>query len=218
MSLSPQDLLSIQTMPNPDELSLQTIAVFYEEHICNRQYYYELKNKQQELRLRFKQGDLCHLLGLQHIIIGSENVGELGFKKLKTGANTFVSLKQANLGGYEDMLYRMLYFPFVYQLIHNPKVVINDPHDQSLVKAQFSFYNNYTEHFVELKLRRENKDNPDFFVPVSFSEARKVKGRKHIDIKCVKVLDYTMDIKSNIFKFRVALFGSSFLTYKYNFS
>jgi hypothetical protein len=163
VSLSSQDLLSIQTMPSPTEVTLQTIASFYEEHLCNRQFLYELKHKQQEVRLRFKQGDLCHLLGIQHILNGSENRGERGFQKLKTGANTLRTLEQANIGNYQDMEYRILYFPFVYQLIHNPKVVINDPHDRSLVRAQFSFYNNVSEHYVELKLRTENSSNPNFF-------------------------------------------------------
>jgi hypothetical protein len=119
---------------------------------------YELKHKQQEVRLRFKQGDLCHLLGIHHILSGSENFGERGFKKLKFGTNTFSTLMHANKGNYEDMEYRKLYFPFVYQLIHNPKVVINDPHDSSLVRAQFSFYNNVSEHYVELKLRVEKSN------------------------------------------------------------
>jgi hypothetical protein len=39
--------------------------------------------------LRFKEGDLCHLLGIHYILEGKENVGELGFIKLKKGENTF---------------------------------------------------------------------------------------------------------------------------------
>jgi hypothetical protein len=197
MSLSTQDLLSIQQMPEPHEMSLQTLSVFYEEHLCHRQFIYELKHKQQELRLRFKPGDLCHLLGIQHIIKGMEYSGERGFKAMKEGRLTFELLNQANVGGYDDMLYRMLYFPFVYQLIQNPKIVIENQHNStSIVKAQFIFYDSYGAKYIELKLRQENKDTPNFFVPVTFSAVRKVKPRTHVAIKGINISDYNDGYKS----------------------
>jgi hypothetical protein len=95
-----------------------------------------------------------------------------------------------NLGGYEDMLYRIIYFPFVYQLIQNPNIVINDQHDTSVVKAQFIIYDQYGARFVELKLRQETDSNPNFFVPVSFSALRKVRGRTHVKIMSKNILEY----------------------------
>jgi len=186
-----QDLLTIMHRPDVNELSLQTVAEFYETYLCGHQYYYELRHKQRELRLRFKKGDLCHLLGIQHVLNGSDNVGETGFVKLKNGENTFVSLEKANKGGYLNMLYRMLYFPFVYQLIHAPHVVTNTVNQTgNVVKAQFSFHNGKREHYVELKLRRESANNPDFFVPVSFSESGKNAHRASIVIQTKKILPY----------------------------
>lgn len=197
MSLSTQDLLNIQKVPEPHEMSLQTLSIFYEEHLCHRQFIYELKHKQQELRLRFKPGDLCHLLGIHHIIKGSEYSGERGFKAMQEGRLTFEFLKQANIGAYEDKLYRMLYFPFVYQLIQNPRIVIeNQQHSTSIINAQFIFYDGYGERYIELKLRRESKNTPNFFVPVSFGDVRKVKARAHVAIKEIYVSEYNDGYKS----------------------
>ncbi|MGZ7444785.1 PBECR4 domain-containing protein [Paenibacillus sp. TH7-28] len=190
MPLSIQDLLTIQELPSTDELSLQTIAMFYEEHLCNRQFYYELKHKQQNLRLRFKQGDLCHLLGIQYVLKGRQFAGELGFQKLKKDILTFDSLIQANIGGFKTAQYRMLYFPFIYQLIHDPIVVMNHPNEPNRVQAMFTFYNKYTGRFVELKLRRESKNNPEFFVPVSFVELRKIEPRTRVEVTDKKILGY----------------------------
>ncbi|OMD08206.1 PBECR4 domain-containing protein [Paenibacillus odorifer] len=196
MLLSVQDLLSIQAMPTEDELTLQTMAIFYEEWLCDRQFLYSVSHKCQEIRLRFKPGDLCHLLGIQHILKGMENSGERGFRAMKEGRLTLQSLKKANVGGYADMLYRMLYFPFVYQLIQDPKIVIENQHNStSIVKAQFIFYDHYGEHYIELKLRQENKDTPNFFVPVTFSAVRKIKPRNHVTIKGTDILDYNAGYK-----------------------
>ncbi|QTH42736.1 hypothetical protein J4772_35685 [Cohnella sp. LGH] len=185
-----QNLLVLQNKPEVDEISLQTIAEFYHKYLCGMQYFFELRHSQRELRLRFKPGDLCHLLGIHYVLKGSENVGEKGFEKLMVGTNTFKTLREANLGEYEDKLYRMLYFPFVYQLVRNPTIVANDPHDQSLVRAQFSFVNGHDKHFVELKLRRENITNPNFYVPVSFAESSRIKNRVPITIQQKAILGY----------------------------
>lgn len=190
MPLSVQDLLTIREMPSTDEISLQTIAMFYEEHLCNRQFFYELKHRQKTLRLRFKQGDLCHLLGVHYILRGSQYAGESGFQKLIKGIITFDSLMQANVGGFKEVQFRMLYFPFIYQLIHAPIMVINDPHEPNRVQAMFTFYNKYTERYVELKLRPEDKNNSVFFIPVSFGDQRKVRPRTKVEIINQKILDY----------------------------
>lgn len=190
--LSIQDLLSIETMPSEDEISLQTIAMFYEEHLCARQYCYAIRHKWQEIRLRFKPGDLCHLLGIQHILTGYEYRGERGFMAMKEGQLTFESLKRANIGGYEDMLYRILYFPFLFQLIHKPKIAVEvQQHSTSIVKAQFVFYDQYGAQYIELKLRQENEANPNFFVPVSFSVKRKIKDRNHVIVNGLDILGYS---------------------------
>lgn len=178
-------------MPSENEVTLQTIAMFYEEHLCHRQFFYSISHKNQEIRLRFKPGDLCHLLGIQHIKKGKEYSGERGFQAMKNEIVTFESLKQANVGGYDDMLYRMLYFPFVHQLIQNPKIVIeNQQQSSNFVKAQFTFYDGYGEQYIELKLRRESEDAPTFFVPVTFSAVRKVKPRTHVTLRSTETLDY----------------------------
>jgi hypothetical protein len=190
MPLSIQDLLNIQAMPDETELSLLTMASFYEQHLCNRQFLYTVGHAKGEIRLRFKTGDLCHLLGVQHVVKGQQYRGEQGFRAMAAGGLTFDTLKRANTGGYEDMLYRMLYFPFVYQLIQNPKIIIDDRQfSTSIVQAQFVFYDRYGARSILLKLRQE-EEGSNFFVPVTFDAVRKVKPEKHVVVKNLDVLGY----------------------------
>lgn len=186
--LSIHDLLSISEMPTADEISLQTIAMFYEEHLCYRQFYYDIRHEQRELRLRFKPSDLIHLLGIHKI---KKIRGADGINLLKSGEITFETLRASNIGAYEDIEYRMLYFPFVYQLVQNPRLVGTDQqHRNSLIKAQFIMFDGYNSRYIELKLRRESEGNPNFFVPVSFSEARKHPGRIEITIANKSIISY----------------------------
>lgn len=68
MTLSIQDLLSLQNMPTEEEITLQLLASFYEEHVCHYVYHYRVRHKEQNIRLHFKTSDLPHLLGIQKVI------------------------------------------------------------------------------------------------------------------------------------------------------
>jgi len=195
VALSVQDLLSLQKVPSAEELSLQTIAFFYEEHISRRQIVYNISHKRREIRLRFKEGDLCHLLGIHHTLKGWENTGEKGFNKLKKGVVTLETLK-ANAGLYKKNLFRILYFPFVYQLISNPKIITGDRED--IVQPEFVFFDEFSSRIIKLKIRQENKKRPNFFVPVSFEVETQKPFKKIIEVRSFSEVDYFEGYESEV--------------------
>ncbi len=88
MLLSVRDLLDLREVPEEEDLTLQTIALFFEEYLCGRIFHYKVRHKVQDIKLHFKTTDLPHLLGIHSIKTGSEYRGKKGFPALKSGAIT----------------------------------------------------------------------------------------------------------------------------------
>jgi hypothetical protein len=181
MSLNSKDLMTISEMPLESNITLKTIADFYESQLCGNRYVYEVKHKNTPLILHFKTGNLPHLLGIHKIKIKNFNRGELMFGGLKEGEITFEILKGANKGVYSEILYRILYFPFVYQLLQRPKIVLfNQSNPNSIIDAEIMFYDKYHKRYIHLGLRQEKSTSE--YVAVTFLESKTSKhnNRKHI--------------------------------------
>lgn len=187
MPLSIQDLLTIKKMPSEEEVNLQTIAEFYEQHICNRIFHYHVRyDKQRDIRLRFKTVDLPHLLGVHKMKTGSGYRGKRGFPGLKSGEITLESLRKANAGHFERTIYRILYFPFVHQLMHNAKVIVFRPElANSLIDAEFMFYDLYGGRWIHIGVRKEESD--DLYTPVTFVERKNIYLGKQITVQSITV-------------------------------
>lgn len=171
MHLSVQDLLEITDLPNEEQLSLQNLAIFYQEHFCKQKFHYEVRHKQRDIILHFKTVDLPHLLGIHKMKTGSAYRGKKGFPELLQGNLTMESLKQADLGNYQRNLYRMLHFPFLYQLLRSPDMIIFNPQlAGSTINAEFMFYNQYSERYIHLGVKQE--DTTGLYVPVTFIERK----------------------------------------------
>ncbi|MDQ0050958.1 hypothetical protein J2T18_005305 [Paenibacillus polymyxa] len=98
-------------------------------------------------------------------------VKKKGFPKLRQGTLTLEMLKKANLGGYERTIYRILHFPFLHKLLHQPSLIIFNPQlAQSMIDAKFMLYNIYSGRYIHLGIKKE--DNSGFYVSVTFLERK----------------------------------------------
>lgn len=173
MNLSIQDLLQLNKLPTEQQITLQLLADFYDEHICHQIFHYKIRDKRRDIRLHFKTIDLPHLLGIHKVKSGSAFRGKRGFPELKSGIMTFDVLKKANLGGYESIVHRILHFPFLYQLIHQPNFIIFNPQiAHSQINAEFMLYNQYSGRYIHLGIRKEN--SLDLYTPVTFLERKNI--------------------------------------------
>ncbi|MCU5096132.1 PBECR4 domain-containing protein [Bacillus wiedmannii] len=177
--LSVTDLLTLERKPKMSHLSLLTIQQFYKEHLCGRRFIYSTDDPHRPtIRLRFKEEELCHLLGFQHIFekqrFGSTYIGESGYNLMRSGELTFDFIKETNEEGLKQYENRMLFFPFVHQILKNPDSVIFDPKCvpfKTKLQADLIFYNEQNRRYLHLFLDHYKK-RPGNYFPRSFFDRR----------------------------------------------
>lgn len=176
--LSVTDLLTITTKPRQNDIDLKTILFFYEEHLCTRKFIFELDDRDRPLvHIHFEPDQLCHLLGIHYILKGKKFSGQSGFNLIKDGTVTFEYLNKVNQTWFKSKRNRMLYFPFVYQLLQNPTVI-----QFSAIKANTSvdieliLYNQHDNGYLHLGISKY--PNSEIYFPKSFYERN---NRHHID-------------------------------------
>jgi hypothetical protein len=192
--LSVTDLLTIQKKPHEKDISLQLIQTFYKEHLCDRVFHFELDDEERPLvKLRFEEKNLCHLLGIQYIVKHMRNrhiyAGESGYKLIENGTVTIDFLKRTNRTWYKSKKNRILYFPFVYQVVNNPTVIVfsSDGLNTSL-DVDIILYNHIDNTYLHLGLDKDA--DSDYYYPKSFYDRKKndhIDGRKHLPIKSIKI-------------------------------
>lgn len=179
--LTVQDLATLSSIPTMPEISLQTIAQFYDQYLANKQFCYEVADKKKIIRIQFESGALCHLLGIHHIVRGQEGKGWSGHMNILEKRITFDSLKAANKGSFNEDILRMICFPYVYQMLHNPRFIRADAND--IVKAEFILHDQYGKKYLQLKLRKQFPEHDHFYVPITFKVLSKEVPKKNIQIK-----------------------------------
>lgn len=173
--LTVTDLLTIVNKPNQSNVSLQTIQIFYEEHLCNRLFVFQTDSKDHPtIKIRFEEDNLCHLLGFQYILRplkdGTKYTGQPGYNLIKDGTVTFEYIKSTNNKRFKGQQDRMLYFPFVYQIVSNPTAItFNKPEIQ--LDVEIIFYNQV--HNVYLHLGLGKQVDTDYYYPKSFFPRKK---------------------------------------------
>lgn len=190
--LSVTDLLTISKKPKRKFLTLQIIQQFYEEHFCDRVFIFNTDSTERPvIKLRFKQEHLCHLLGFQYLFdekrYGKSYVGQAGYELIKDGTVTFEFIDNIDSRALSKQENRILFFPFSYQMLQNPKSIIFRPEDvafSSKLKADIIFYNQHNRRYIHLGLDRFAKRPQNYFAR-SFFERRDdafIDGQSEVNI------------------------------------
>ncbi len=193
--LSVTDLLTIQTKPHKKDVTLLTIQEFYKEHLCNRLFIFELDDQQRPIvKLRFEESNLCHLFGFQYVFAGQKNaskyVGQSGYNLIKNSTVTFDTLNEkATRQGFKNQRNRMLYLPFIHQLLKNPTAIIfSTAHLTTKLDVDIILYNHLDNKYLHLGLDKD-KDS-QYFYPKTFFERNKddfITGQTELTIKSIRV-------------------------------
>jgi hypothetical protein len=196
--LSVTDLLTLQNLPSESDLTLQTIQEFYEEHLCNRVFVFNLDDEDYPvIKLRFEKRHLCHLLGIQYVVKGLKKKsiysGEKGYKQIENGTVTFDFLKKTNIQWYKSKKKRMLYTPFIYQIVANPTIIEFTPGNLTTrLDVDIIFYNQVDNTYLHLGLEKDT--DSDFYYPKSFFDRKKddhIEGRRQLTV-------LTTEIETNV--------------------
>ncbi|MGZ4111816.1 MAG: PBECR4 domain-containing protein [Tumebacillaceae bacterium] len=186
--LTIDDLLTLQRMPRESDISLELFQQFYKLYLCDQIFIFELEDGK-EIKLQFEEDNLCHLLGIHHILKHRRYKGQSGYELIVDGTVTIQFLKQQNKIGYQSKKHRLLYFPFVYQMILTPLLVeYSGTGMQSSMDFELIIYNSVDRKYLHLGLRKDR--DSDFYYPVSFfedSRDRYVSGQKLISVHHVRI-------------------------------
>lgn len=160
-----EDLLVIQQMPRESDLSLELIRQFYKLHLCDRIFILELDDGT-EIHFMFEEDNLCHLLGIHHILGSHKFQGQSGYDLIVDGTTTIQFLKRQNKQAYKSKKQRILYFPFVYQMIWNPVLIEYTGQVNTRMDFEIILFNMIDRKYLHLGLRKYK--NSHFYYPVSF--------------------------------------------------
>lgn len=161
------------------ELTLQEITEFYRDNFVGRVLRYDVRHKSTPFRIKFDEGHLMHLLALHKF---GYKRGEKIYKDLLQEKITYKTLNDRDKGRFKAHYFRMKYFRFLTGVMENPKIAIYDPkRTESRINADFIFYNQVFDRFLSLGIRKEKNDS-DFYIPVTFLEHDKNKWINQVHI------------------------------------
>lgn len=173
--LAIDDLASIESKPTEHEITLKTIADFYNHYMVSTEFEFTLDHStQQTVKIRFEKDNLCHLLGFQHIFADEPNaksyVGQSGFSLLEKSEVTFSTFKSSPnlLNKYKQDKERILYFPFIYQLLLEPDfIAFSNASLSTNISTEFILYNQKNKRYIHLGVDK-HENTEDIYFPRTF--------------------------------------------------
>ncbi|MBP2080125.1 PBECR4 domain-containing protein [Oceanobacillus polygoni] len=194
IKLTVEDLKTINKKPLESEISLQVISDFYRDCLMNRIFEFQIDYPNQPVvKLRFEEDNMCHLLGFQHIFEDEPNAksftGFSGYDYICTGVVTMDTLKQNHIKDkYKEHRERVLYFPFILQLLQHPTVILfSNEHLNTKISTEFILYDNRNNRYIHLGLDKHG--GTDYYFPRTFFVRKKndyIDAQTEIEIVAIK--------------------------------
>lgn len=158
--LTTDELLYLARVPKISEISLKLLQEFYDLHICPNIYVYELDDGN-IIRLEFLDVNLCHLLGLQHIVpykLDKFYGGENGYLGILNENITIKKLRSINEQRFARGKDKILCFSFLYQLLRQCKIIKFDKNkNRSKISCEFILHDSKFERRIHLGIEKDEK-------------------------------------------------------------
>lgn len=167
--LTKEQLSCIRYVPNESDIDIKTILEFYNEYLLPYKFMYHLQDGLC-IKLQFHKSNFCHLLGLHYIESKTTKHDPYertnGYNKIMREGLSMQKLESINKFQYCYNKNRILYFPFILQLLQNPNVIEFDKTKISkcTVQCDIILYDEY--HNVNIHLGISG--NTKYFYPVTF--------------------------------------------------
>lgn len=188
--------LSVMSM---SDITLKCLQEFYSEELMNSTYVYEyeyldnlVNNTPPKIHLDFYEANMCHLLGIQHIVDNLYNkntyTGELGYNKIKNNEMSIEILKSISKTKFKSQKDRFKFFKCIKDIIEEPDLILyNSNNNNSKIKSKYIMYKLIGNSYVHLGIdlednsdRQENSNNIDKCFPRTFLIEKNMK-KKFID-------------------------------------
>ena len=198
--LTTDELLKLTRLPKISEITLKLLQEFYDIHICPNIYVFELENKN-SIKLEFLDVNLCHLMGLQHIVpykLKKFYGGENGYMGIFNEDITIKKLKDIDERKFSRDKDKILCFSFIYQLLRNCEIIrFNNITGHSKITCEFILYNTHYERRIHLGIEKDEVRG--VYYPRTFIVERDNGDRLVINQEQIKVLN-TKIISKHPFK------------------
>ncbi|WP_214729560.1 PBECR4 domain-containing protein [Exiguobacterium sp. s168] len=174
---------------NPD-VTLQELAQMYEELFARKIYQIDIGHKSSPLRIKFDEGNLKHMLGLQHIIQSNDKPyrAENLYRSMLDGSFTMEMLEELDAQKSKKWMMRIQCFQLLPELLKEGKCGLGTSKG-SMRDIEFFFFDQTLGHYIYFGVRKEK--NSDFYAPVTFFE-NKSTYPKHASGKLVSVNGHTI--------------------------
>lgn len=183
--LKKEEYLHVEKRPSISDMDLKELVGYYEEYLMDRVFYYKL-NDGKEINLEFKKDKLCHLLGI-HYFAPNRKLSYMyrsfrGFESIKEGDITIQKLKKINKKAFKEHKERIVFFPFMYQLLLNCECLYfnNKSVDGSCVmQFEIALHQEFDNKMLHLGIEIEN--NNECYFPKTFFISRGDNKKKYLD-------------------------------------
>jgi hypothetical protein len=179
-------------------IPLDKLCLYYETYLCDKIFKYQLNNKI-DIEIKFYKENLCHLLGIQHVINDKNYLGLKGYNKIKKLKLTYNFLKKYNKKGFKNIELKLLYFNKIFDMLNNCKILkfyqyrVFPP---TTIIADFLMCKDNQESIMHLFLRKE-RDSSNEYSPISYIVKTKndkniyqfIKGQEYKKITYFKIID-----------------------------
>lgn len=165
---------SLINPPTLDQIDLILLTDYYEAYLVPYIYEFELENGDM-IKLKFNIDNFCHLIGIHKPAakkFGKESYkvnnykGSKGYRRIKNGEITKITLKNLNKGAYKGVRDKMVYFYLIHRLLETPKAVYYTRHINNITAVDIFFYEKNEKFFIHLGIIKHSTQN--FFVPSTF--------------------------------------------------
>ncbi len=187
--LTTDELLNLTRLPKISEISLKLLQEFYDIYICPNIYVFQLENKS-VIQLEFLDVNLCHLMGLQHIVpYRSQKFysGENGYMGIINGDITISKLRSIDAWKFSRDKDKILCFSYLYQLLRHCEIIrFNKVTANSKISCEFILYDTKYERRIHLGIEKD--ENREMYYPRSFMVERENSDRFIFNQEYLKII------------------------------
>lgn len=187
--LTTDELLNLTRLPKISEISLKLLQEFYDIYICPNTYVFHLENEN-IIKLEFLDVNLCHLMGLQHIVPYKSQKfysGENGYMGIFNGDITINKLKSIDQWKFSRDKDKILCFSYLYQLLRHCEIIrFNKITGHSKISCEFILYDTHYERRIHLGIEKDEKRG--MYYPRTFIVERENSDRFIVNQEYLKII------------------------------
>ncbi len=202
--LSLAAFVALSKKPNIDQLSLELLRQFYEDHLEPFTFVFDLEDGR-KINLEFKKQEFCHLVGVQKLansFVARKDrykyFGSEGYKNIQNGIITLKSLRAQTKKNFSSIKDKLVFFYLLPSIVKSPNILLDfvAAPQGSKIECQLLAYNANAEVYVHLGIDEDKLDGR-YFPKTFFTErvtaasdgTKFIYGQKPLKVVSTQIID-----------------------------